>query len=118
MTNEAREYVSRYSGVKYWLDVVVCEAPGIVQGYYFDGEKKIKLGGFCNIEPQRQITILGHNSLKLDFLLPPEGVVCSLDINSHFLRKKIFSEIQLAPRPKIKLGFSRIDDSKLHINKR
>lgn len=118
MTNECREYVSRYSGVKYWLDVVVCEAPGTVQGYYFDGEKKIKLSGFCKIEPQRQITVLGHNSLKIDFLLPPDGLGCSLELNSHFLRKKIFSEIQLAPRPKIRLGFNRIDDSKLHVNKR
>jgi hypothetical protein len=114
MTNESREYVSRFYSGKYWLGFVICEEPGIVDGYYFDGEKEIKLSGICKIEPQRQASIIGHNSLKIDFVKPPEGVGISFDLNSHYFKKKIFTKIQLAPNPKIKINFQRIDSSKIN----
>jgi hypothetical protein len=114
MTSESREYLSRFSSGKYWLGFVICEEPGIVDGYYFDGEKEIKLSGICKIEPQRQASIIGHNSLKIDFVKPPEGVGISFDLDSHYFRKKIFTQIQLVPRPKIKIKFKRIDDSQIN----
>ena len=97
MTSDCREFIQKFPDGEYWRAFVICEAPGIVDGYYFDGEKKIKLKGFSKIEPQRQISKLGHNSLKLDFLLPPKGVGASFDLNSHFFRKKILAHIQLTP---------------------
>ena len=114
MTCESREYVSRFSGGKYWLGFVICEAPGIVDGYYFDSEKEIKLSGICKIEPQRQASAIGHNSLKIDFMKPPEGIGISFDLDSHYFRKKIFTKIQLAPYPKIKFNFKKIDNSKIN----
>lgn len=114
MTTNCEELVSKFAKGRYWVSYVICEAPGKVEGYYFDGEKEIKLNGICKIEPQRQISVLGHNSLELEFLLPPKGIGVSFNLDSHFFRKKILTNIQLAPRPKINFSFDRIDASKIH----
>ena len=114
--NGTREYITRFKGGRYWIGFAICESPGFVEGFYSDGEKKIELSGICKIEPQRQISVTGHNSLKIDILKPPEGVGISLDLNSHYLRKKIFSQIQLLPYPKLKFKLTKIDDSKIKIN--
>jgi hypothetical protein len=97
MTSETREYVSKFKKNKFWKSFVLCEAPGFVEGYYSDGEKKIKLKGKAKIEPQRQISIIGHNSLSIYFLKPPKGVGLSIHINSNLLNRKINATIQLAP---------------------
>lgn len=115
MTSEALESVFPLTDSKYWLGAVICEAPGKIEGYYFDGKKKIKLSGICKIEPQRQISILGHNSLKIDILKPPNGVGISFDLESHYLKKKLFTKIQLAPRPNIKFSSKKIDNPKMKI---
>lgn len=114
MTNDVREHGTRLLRKKYWLGIVICEAPGVVEGYHFDGKKKIKLKGICKIEPQRQISVLGHNFLKLDFLLPPDGLGFSFDFESHLIRKKILSNVQIAPWPRIKFYMNRIDISKIN----
>ena len=102
MTTEAREYVSKFTKKKYWRGFVICEAPGIVEGYYSDGKNKIKLKGKAKIEPQRQISIIGHNSLNIKFIKPPKGVGLSISLNSYYLNKKINALIQIAPKLKIK----------------
>ena len=117
MENEAEEYINRFFGGKIYLGFVICEAPGTVEGFYFDGKEKIKLSGICKIEPQRQVSRLGHNALKLEFLKPPKGVGVSMNLDSHFLEKKISAKIQLAPSPKIKFTLRKIDSSKIHKNK-
>lgn len=118
MTSEPREYYSPYPYSKYWRTLSICEAPGKVEGFYHKNKKKTKLSGFCKIEPQRKISMFGHNSLKLDFILPPDGVGLSCDLDSHFFKKKISTKIQLTPRPKIKLNFEKITDSKIHSGRR
>jgi hypothetical protein len=105
MTSDCRKFINKFPGKKYWRAFLICEAPGSVEGYYFDGKKKIKLNGFSKIEPQRQISVIGHNSLKLDFLLPPEGLGVSFDLNSHFLNRRLKTKVQL--RPNIKVDFSK-----------
>jgi len=117
MTSRSREYISPFPYAKYhWIALAICEAPGVVEGHHFNGEKKTKLSGISKIEPQRQISTIGHNSLKLDFLLPPKGVGISMDLKSHLFKKKIFISIRLAPSPKVKCHFKRIDSSKIHKN--
>jgi len=100
MTVKSRELLMKLTGKKNAF--FICEAPGTIEGYYFDGGKKIKLNGVCKMEPQRQISKLGHNSLKLDFLLPPKGVGIDADFNSHYLKKRITTRIHLVPHPCIK----------------
>jgi hypothetical protein len=109
MTTKAREYVSRFRKGKHWLGFVICEAPGIVEGYYSNNKKTIKLKGIAKIEPQRQVSIIGHNSLKIDIMKPPKGVGISLNFESHYLKKNIFTKIQLIPYPKIKFNFKSIN---------
>ena len=108
MTVESREFLMKLTGKKNAL--FICEAPGIVEGCYFDGEKNIKLSGICKMEPQRQASKLGHNSLKLDFLLPPKGFGIDADLNSHYIKKKITTRLHFAPHPSIKFNIKKIDE--------
>jgi hypothetical protein len=87
----------------------ICESPGSVSGYYFDGKKKIDLKGKCKIEPQRQVSRLGHNSLKLDFHLPPRGFGIDIDIDSHYLKKNLTTRFHLLPRPSFKFKVGKIE---------
>ena len=110
-TNTSREYVSKFPYAKYhWIGLSICEMPGVAEGYYFDGKTETKLTGVCKIEPQRQVSKLGHNSLKLNFMLPPKGVGIDADLNSHYLKKRIITRLYLAPRPSIKLNVKKIKE--------
>jgi hypothetical protein len=108
MTNKSREFESMFTKPDYWLGFIICEIPGRVEGYYYDGDKKEKITGLCKIEPQRQASVIGHNSLKIKFIKPPDGVGIDINLLSHYLNKKISSKIQLAPRPKIKWDIKKI----------
>jgi hypothetical protein len=61
----------------------------------------VELEGDCKIESQRQPSKLGHNSLIIDFIKPPKGVGISFDLDSHYLKKKFFTKMQFAPKPKL-----------------
>jgi len=115
-TGQKREYESRFQNGKYWKAFVICEAPGVVEGEYYNGKEKTKLSGVCKIEPQRQVSVIGHNSLHIDFIKPPQGIGISFDLESHYLKKKIMFKKQLAPRPKIKFNSKKIDSSKINKN--
>jgi hypothetical protein len=108
MTNDTRQYLARFSSGAFWRGFIICESPGVVEGSYSDGIKDTKLAGICKMEPQRQISVMGHNSLKIDILKPPSGVGVSFDLDSNFLRKKMFAKIQLSPKPKIKFNLKKI----------
>jgi len=110
MNAESREYISRFIHNNYWSALVSCEAPGEVKGYYSNGKKKIQISGICKIEPQRQISILGDNSLELNFTLPPKGIGVDTDIASHLLRKRITAKIHLIPRPILKFQIKKHND--------
>ena len=107
MTQECREYVSQFTNKRYWLAFVICEAPGITKGYYCDGKEEIPLAGICKIESQRQVSIIGHNSLRINILKPPKGVGISIDIDTHYMEKKINAQIQLLPKPILRFRWSR-----------
>lgn len=107
MDENIREYNVKFDKKRYWLGLVICEAPGIAKGKYFDGENTTQLKGICKIEPQRQISMFGHNTLRIDFLKPPKGVGVTLDFDSHFFKKQLLLSIQLAPVPKVKLRWKR-----------
>ncbi len=114
MTTENFEYISPYRKGNFYKAYIICEMPGRIEGVYTDNERTVKLQGDCKIEIQRQPSILGHNSLKFDFLLPPKGVGMSVDLHSSHLGKKMFTKFQLMPYPKIKCGFRRINSSKIN----
>lgn len=112
-TAKAEEFIQILHG-KYYKSFVICEAPGTVEGYYSDGEKKVPLKGFAKIEPQRQISVFGHSRFKIDFLKPPKRFGIAFDYTSHYFLKNIKAKFQILPRPKIKFDFKRLDGSKIN----
>lgn len=108
MTTEAREYFHKFTEINYWIGIAILESPGIVEGYYDDGKKRTKLSGICKIEPQRQISKSGHNTLKIDILKPPEGFGLSLDLLSNILRRDIFCKLHLLPKPKFSFNIKKL----------
>jgi hypothetical protein len=90
---------------------VICEAPGITKGYYRNDKEEIPLTGIGKIESQRQVSILGHNSLRIDILKPPKGVGISIEIDSHYMKKKITAQLQLIPKPILRFRFSKTNKS-------
>jgi len=103
----AYEFIDPFKKAGFYKAFIMCEMPARMEGIYTDNEKTVKLQGDCKIVQQRQPSILGHNSLKIEFTKPPTGVGVSFDLNSHYLKKKILTKIQLAPRPKIKFNFEK-----------
>lgn len=118
MTSDTREYVRSARAHLFWTGLALCEAPGVIQGSYDDGKQTIPLRGVCKIEPQRELSVLGHNMLTLDFIVPPNGVGISVELESHFFRKKIIARLQLVPRPEIKIKMKRIVSSEIHYEKK
>ncbi len=108
MTVEPREYLTKFSGGKYWIGLVICEAPGMVKGEYTNGKDKRSLTGICKIEPQRQLSILGHNSLRIGITKPPRGVGIDLNIVSHYLRKKMTATVHLVPHPRLRFKITSL----------
>jgi hypothetical protein len=109
MSADSREHLLRFPPGKQFLGFVICELPGSVEGYYINGDKKIPITGVCKLEPQRQVLSIGHNSLGIDFLLPPEGVGVSLDLNSHFMMRNLYTKLQFAPKPSFKFNVKKIN---------
>ena len=107
MTSSPREYLSRFSQGRFWLGFVICEAPGIVEGEYTKDTEKICLKGTCKIEPQRQVSVIGHNSLRIDFLKPPRGAGISVEFDSHYLGKTMSGQLQILPKLRIRFHCSR-----------
>lgn len=114
MTSQSREYVRSTREHKFWTGLAICEAPGIVQGTFDDGTQTIPLQGVCKIEPQRELSVLGHNQLKIELVLPPKGVGISLDIESHFFKKTIVASLQLAPHPKLRIRMKRTSQPSIY----
>ena len=99
------EYIDKFPGNGFYKAFILCDMPGTMKGVYSDNRKKINLIGDCKHAPQRQPSKLGHNSLTIDFIKPPKGIGIAFDLDSHFLKKKIYTKFQLAPRLKLKYHF-------------
>ena len=110
---DAYEYIDKFKGNRFYRAFIMPEMPGRIEGVYTDDNRTVKLKGDCKIVQQRQPSKLGHNLLTIDFLKPPRGVGITLDLESHYLKKKMFAKLQLAPHPQIKFYSDRIDLSKI-----
>jgi hypothetical protein len=111
MTSESREYLRVPRAHSFWLGLAICEAPGIISGWYTDGVQRIPISGVCKIEPQRELSTMGHNVLKIDCMLPPRGFGLSFNLESHFFKKKIHAHLQFVPRLSRGWKMQRIDPS-------
>jgi len=108
MLSKSRELIERFPDSRHWLGLIVNETPGEINGYYHDGKEKIKLKGFCKIEPHRQISRFGHNTLKADFIYPPKGFGIKTELISNYFKKKINMSIRLDKFPYIKFQIQKL----------
>jgi hypothetical protein len=106
--NQISKLISPIKNQKLWKAFVIYEEPGEVKGFYENNKKKTYLSGKCKIEPQRQISKIGHNSMKIDFIKPPKGFGFDIDFESHYLNKKIKTKLEFTPLPHIKFYFNKI----------
>ena len=108
MTAECREYIKQFSSGKYWLGFVICEAPGRLVGYYKNDTENVPLSGKCKIEPQRQASIVGHNTLRIDLLKPPRGVGISMELYSHYFGKQMTAKVRFFPKPLLRFSSKKV----------
>lgn len=99
------EYIDKFKKDGFYRAFIMPEMPGKIEGFYTDNAGMTELKGNCKIVQQRQPSKLGHNSLKIDFIKPPKGIGIAFDLDSHYLKKKIYTKLQLAPKLKIKYHF-------------
>ncbi|MBU0496748.1 MAG: hypothetical protein KKC68_09090 [Candidatus Thermoplasmatota archaeon] len=117
MTKEPREYVNLFPyAQQLWMGLAICEGPGRVVGFYDDGKQRISLTGICKIEPQRQLSLLGHNTLKLEFIKPPSGVGINCTFESHFFKKQGQYKLVFTPWPHCTIKMRPIDPTTIHCN--
>jgi hypothetical protein len=116
MTNKPIEYINRFNEDKFFRGFVIVEGPGRVTGYHDDGSNKTELYGICKIEPQRQISILGHNELDISLIRPPSGLGIKLSFESHFIKKHLRTKLVFNPWPHCSFSIKNIDSSLIHKN--
>ena len=110
------EYINKFSEGRFYRGFVIVEGIGTVKGYFDDGLEKIPLRGICKIEPQRQISAIGHNQLDLTLIKPPKGIGIDISIESHFLKKQLNTGLVFTPFPKCSFSLKKIDESTIHKN--
>ncbi|MBN1280974.1 MAG: hypothetical protein JXA00_04930 [Candidatus Thermoplasmatota archaeon] len=108
MTCTSREYIRIARKNSFWSGLAICEAPGLMTGSYSDGHHTTPLTGVCKIEPQRELSCLGHNMMTIEFIRPPKGVGLSAHVESHFFKKNIDVLVQFAPVPKLQWKHTRL----------
>jgi hypothetical protein len=105
------EYIEKFKGDNFYRAFILPELPARMKCIFEDNEKKLELEGDAKIAPQRQPSKLGHNSLEIEFIKPPKGVGISFELDAHYIKKKIFTQIKLAPRPRIKMNLKEISNT-------
>ncbi len=113
-TTDSYEYIDPFKNSKFYKAWILCEMPGRMKGIYTDSDKTVELKGDCKIVPLRLPSILGHNSLRFNFLLPPKGVGIDIDLNSHYLNKKMTAKMHFVPRPCFKINIKKIKEKDYH----
>ena len=108
---EKYEYIDEFPADNFYKAFIMPEMPGEIEGHLIENNKKIKLKGDCKIVHQRQPSKLGHNSLIINFLKPPKGVGISFDLNLFYMKKKMFTKFQLAPKPSFNIKVNRLEKS-------
>ena len=107
---ESYEYIDPFKENKFYKAWILCEMPGQMKGIYRDSENIIKLKGDCKIVPLRLPSALGHNSIRFDFLYPPNGIGINILFDSHYLRKKVYTSLKFAPKLLLKIRIKKIKE--------
>jgi len=109
MDKSIHEYTVSFYEQRYWKGLVICEAPGQVEGTYSKEGNTTQLKGLCKIEPQRQVSASGHNTLFFKCVKPPKGVGAELSLESEVLKKKGYVKLHLIP-PHFQADLKRFEE--------
>jgi hypothetical protein len=112
-TTDPYEYIDPYKKGRMYKAFILGELPGRMEGTFTDKNGTIPLQGDCKIVQLRQAPALGHTAVSFEFLTPPKGVGLTVDFESHRLRKRLTTRVQLAPRPRISYRLHRLDLSSI-----
>lgn len=100
MECDVHTYLDTNLSSSYWQAVYLWESPGPIEGTYYNGATTVSLNGTCEIEPMRQVSVLGHNRLRVD----PDGPRgFELQMVSHFLSGGFDFSLRIFPRPALRL---------------
>jgi hypothetical protein len=106
--SESFEDIFTTTGRKIIRGFAICQVPCKVDGYYINGTKKVNIGGTSKVEFHRLLSILGHNSLSINFELTKNCCYIISHFNSHYFRKKISFKLQFLPKPSLKIRFKKL----------
>ena len=102
MAYDAHTYLDTNLSSSYWQAIYLWEAPGPITGQFTTGNETVFLSGTCEIEPERQVSFLGHNRFALAIEHPSHGIGFSVEAVSHFFGAGIDITLQIVPVPSIR----------------
>ena len=112
-TTESVEEFTEATNEKNLFGFIISQVPSEVEGYYYNGNKKINIKGVSKVESHRLLKVSGHNLLKFNLELSPNNLGIFSSFDSHYFGKKIDVNMRFFPRPDLKIRFNRINISKL-----
>ncbi|MFO8132518.1 MAG: lipocalin-like domain-containing protein [Thermoplasmatota archaeon] len=105
MACDVNTYLDTNLSSSLWQAIYLWESPGPIAGVYSNESNTVSLNGTCEIEPMRQISVLGHNALTLDLLPPEQGLGADCSLVSHFFDVALRVRCRMLPFPRIHVAF-------------
>jgi len=105
MACDVNTYLDTNLSSSFWQAIYLWESPGPITGVYRNESGTVHLNGTCEIEPMRQISMLGHNAFTLDVLPPGQGLGADCSMVSHFFDVALRVRCRLLPFPRVHVAF-------------
>ena len=107
---ESYVYIDPYKKGRFYKAFILVEQPGTLHGTYSDDKTSLHLTGQGKFVPLRSPSFVGHNSVDLHVIKPPNGLGVKCTLDSRFFEKKATACVQLAPKPKIQLRIKSLQN--------
>jgi hypothetical protein len=105
MACDVHTYLDTNLSSALWKAIYLWESPGPITGAYHNESSTVILNGTCEIEPMRQVSILGHNALDITMLPPEQDLGFDCRIVSHYFDVALRVRCQLLPVPQFRVAF-------------
>ncbi len=110
MACDVHTYLDTNLSSSFWEAIYLWESPGPVTGVYSNKSCTMQLNGTCEIEPMRQVSMLGHNTMHISLTLPPDGVGAAIYGTSHLMQFKAGIAVQVWSEPSLRIAAGRVSD--------
>jgi len=104
MACDVHTYLDTNLSSSFWRAIYLWESPGPATGVYRNGSETVYLDGTCEIEPMRQVSVLGHNALDLTMRSPRDGLGVDCRVVSHFFGVAVRFRCRMLPFPRIDIS--------------